>query len=142
MAARPIGRRARVLAVVAVSVAAVACRSSPASDEDRTAELVSRLADDLDDRLTSEQAACVVEALVDEVGLDDAEDLVVSGSLPAGPAPPTAEAASSTTVDEQDLVIDVLAGCDAVGAFSEGPGTTTSTAPASTTGGDSTPGGG
>lgn len=97
--------------MLALAVALVACGADEPSAEARRADLVDQLAQDLQDEtdgsLSSDEATCVAEALVDTLGEERFDDVVAAASGDGEP-------------DIRDQVIDVFASCDALDPVRDG----------------------
>jgi hypothetical protein len=91
--------------VLALAVALAACGADEPSAEERRADLVDQLAQDLQDEtdgsLSESAAACVAERLVDTLGEERFDDVVAAASGDGEP-------------DIREQVIDVFASCDAL----------------------------
>lgn len=96
--------------MLALALVVAACADDEPTPEERRAEAVSQLAEDLDaetDGALSEEAAdCVAAGLVDTIGEERFDEVV-------------AAAAGDGDPDLTDTVIDVFASCDALDPLME-----------------------
>jgi hypothetical protein len=97
--------------VLALALALAGCGDDEPTAEERRADAVDQLADDLraetDGALSRQAAECVAAELVDTVGEERFDDLVAAADDDGDPA-------------LRDQVVDVFAACDAVDSLTEG----------------------